>query len=264
MITEQDLLHQINGLKRLIDTDSEMIRIASAGVYSNKKVLSILKGQLIEMRDKALYSNGISFKESLIDVYDPDSPNIIYPSILEYRNKYCQEFEDRINGIKPRIGKVYIKRTVKISANCYLLHAKISSATTKTVLDTYYNLPVINVAHNCSNERISRLANILDTEIIGNLPNIAKLEIPSTDIKSARYCLSVHNNCSCIIFNGGSFWHHCHKLFVFESTGVYIYSMFNDIWKLQEICNREDLYTTLITHRNHGVFNSFKEIKEYK
>jgi len=263
--TEKDLVQQINGLKQLITTDREMVRIAEEAINSNVRALSILKGQLIEMRDKALYSNGLSFKDSLIDVYDPDSPTVIYPSILEHRNRYYQEFEDRINGIKPRIGKVYTKRTVKIIPNVYAFHAKISSTTTNTILDTYYKLPVIDVSHNCSNERINRLVNILDTEIVGNLPKIAKLEMQTYDFKTYKIKLIVHNDCSCIVFNGNYPDINSSLLFVFESEGIYIYKLkINDIWFLDKIYDRKELYTALIILRNKGNFNSFREIKEYK
>lgn len=262
MTTENELLHQINGLKQLIATDSEMIRIAVVGNDSNKKVLLILKTQLVDIRDKALYSNGMSFKDSLIDVCDPDS-HVIYPSILEYRNRYYKAFEDTINGIKPRIGKVYTKKTVQIVPNGFDLMAKLSSQT-GLITDTYYKLPSFNISHNCSNATMNRFANILDVEIIDNLPKIPKLEIPIISLPGYTRSLSNHNNCSCIILNGDSFYTHFRKLFVFEGAGIYIYKPHTDIcWAMQKICDREDLYTMLIQFRNRGQFN-YQEVKEYQ
>lgn len=261
MPTENELLRQINGLKQLIAMDSEMIRVAVAGNDSNKKVLSILKTQLVNIRDKALYGNGMSFKDSLIDVYDPDS-HVIYPSILEYRNRYYKAFEDAINGIKPRIGKVYTKKTVQIVPNGFDLGAKLSSPTGGDITDTYYKLPSFNISHNCSNATMDRFANILDTEIIDNLPKIPKLEIPIFLLPGYAKSLSNHNNCSCIVSNDE--YSYYRKLFVFEAGGIYIYKPYTDIyWTMQEICGREDLYTMLIRFRKRGEFN-YREVKEYK
>jgi len=265
MTTENDLLRQISGLKQLIASDQEAVRIAHAYINSNKKVLSNLKDQLIEIRDKALYGNGISFKDSLIDVYDPDFKNTIYPSIFEHRKRYYQEFEDRINGIKPRIGKVYVKRSVQIVPQAYSLAAKITNPG-KVVLDTFYRLTLFKISHNCSNIRMRRLSDILNTEIIDNLPKIDKLEIRLRCTKTATYSLSNHTNCSCISINGDSYFTHKQLLFVFEGDGIYIYSNVacnTDSWELFDICNKEELYTKLLYLRQKGYFN-FPEIKEYK